>query len=138
VWPIASAAAVGFAILFVPLFDTLRVFSYRIIHGIPPFTPDRNHIHHILMRFGWSHLKISLVLGAVSVLCIAAAIQVQHLGTPIVMISMLTTAFLAVGGLIWQYHLQVKRQMKENFPRIGSKEKEAPVVPVSSKKAANQ
>jgi UDP-N-acetylmuramyl pentapeptide phosphotransferase/UDP-N-acetylglucosamine-1-phosphate transferase len=138
VWPIASAAAVGFSILFVPLFDTLRVFSFRIIHGIPPFTPDRNHIHHILMRFGWSHLKITLVLGLFSVVCIAAAIQLQHLGTSLVMFCMLTAAFLTVGALIWKYHIQVKRQMQENFPRIGNKDKEAPVVPVSAKKAANQ
>jgi UDP-N-acetylmuramyl pentapeptide phosphotransferase/UDP-N-acetylglucosamine-1-phosphate transferase len=138
VWPIASAAAVGFAVLFVPLFDTLRVFSFRIIHGIPPFTPDRNHIHHILMRFGWSHLKITLVLGFISALCIAAAIQLQHLGTSLVMSSMLTTAFLTVGAMIWRYHAQVRRQMKDEFPRIRSKEKEAPVVPVSTKKAANQ
>lgn len=138
VWPIASAAAVGFAILFVPLFDTLRVFSYRIIHGIPPFTPDRNHIHHILMRFGWSHLKITLVLGLTAAICIGAAISLQHFGTSLVLITMLATAFILVGAIIWKYHALVKRQMQDSFPRIRSREKEAPVVPVSSKKAANQ
>lgn len=57
-----SAPAVGFAVLFIPLFDTLRVFSIRILHGKSPFTPDRNHIHHILLDKGLSHRMVTLSL----------------------------------------------------------------------------
>ena len=46
--PIPSAVAIGFAILIVPLLDTLRVFSIRIMNGRSPFTSDRNHVHHLL------------------------------------------------------------------------------------------
>lgn len=44
--PLNAAPAIGFAILIVPLFDTLRVVSLRIINRRSPFCPDRNHIHH--------------------------------------------------------------------------------------------
>ena len=47
--PIGSAAAIGFSILIVPLLDTLRVFAIRIFKGCSPFTPDRNHVHHLLL-----------------------------------------------------------------------------------------
>ena len=57
-----SAPAVGFAVLFIPLFDTLRVFSIRMLQGKSPFTPDRNHIHHILLDKGLSHRMVTLSL----------------------------------------------------------------------------
>src|SRR2546430_12811473 len=50
-----SAPALGFAILIVPLFDTLRIFSLRIFNRRSPFSPDRNHIHHFLLDLGLSH-----------------------------------------------------------------------------------
>src|SRR5438046_1482207 len=44
--PLESAVAIGFAVLIVPLLDTLRVFSIRIYKVRSPFIPDRNNIHH--------------------------------------------------------------------------------------------
>ncbi|MDQ3846089.1 MAG: undecaprenyl/decaprenyl-phosphate alpha-N-acetylglucosaminyl 1-phosphate transferase, partial [Bacteroidota bacterium] len=59
IYPIQSAVAVAFSILMVPLTDTLRVFSIRIFHGRSPFTPDRNHIHHLLLDRGLSHKYVT-------------------------------------------------------------------------------
>jgi UDP-N-acetylmuramyl pentapeptide phosphotransferase/UDP-N-acetylglucosamine-1-phosphate transferase len=137
VWPVGSAAAMGFAILFVPLFDTLRVFSYRIVHGIPPFTPDRNHIHHILMRFNWSHLKVTLVLSLVSALAIGSAILMQSLGSPLLLVLMLAVGFSSVGLVILVYHRRRQRLMLNEGTRLNGKRKEAPVIDVISKKAAS-
>ena len=47
--PLAAAPAIGFAILIVPLFDTLRVFSLRILDRRSPFSPDRTHVHHFFV-----------------------------------------------------------------------------------------
>lgn len=55
--PVSSAVAIGFAILIVPLLDTLRVFSIRIFNGVSPFTPDRNHVHHLLLDRGLIMLR---------------------------------------------------------------------------------
>ena len=35
-----------------PFFDLLRVISTRIINGISPFFPDREHLHHKLVDRG--------------------------------------------------------------------------------------
>jgi UDP-N-acetylmuramyl pentapeptide phosphotransferase/UDP-N-acetylglucosamine-1-phosphate transferase len=51
------------AIMYIPLFDTFRVFSVRLINKKSPFSPDNNHIHHILIDSGLSHFKSSLFLG---------------------------------------------------------------------------
>ena len=51
------------AILIVPLFDTARVFTIRIMNKRGPFSPDRNHIHHLLIDFlHLSHIKASMFL----------------------------------------------------------------------------
>jgi UDP-N-acetylmuramyl pentapeptide phosphotransferase/UDP-N-acetylglucosamine-1-phosphate transferase len=43
------------SIVAIPVFDTLRVFALRIWQGRSPFSPDKNHIHHLLTNNGWSH-----------------------------------------------------------------------------------
>lgn len=60
------------AILIVPLFDTLRVFLIRILNKKGPFSPDRNHTHHILIDYKkFSHLKASLVIASFNILAIS-------------------------------------------------------------------
>ena len=36
--------------MIIPGLDLIRLFTMRIIKGQNPFTPDRNHLHHILMN----------------------------------------------------------------------------------------
>lgn len=45
------------SVIFIPLFDTLRVFVSRLMRGHSPFFPDRTHIHHKFLRMGYSHLR---------------------------------------------------------------------------------
>jgi UDP-GlcNAc:undecaprenyl-phosphate GlcNAc-1-phosphate transferase len=59
------------AILVVPFFDTTRVFTLRIMNKKGPFSPDRNHIHHLLIDYlHLSHRKASLYIGVVNFLFI--------------------------------------------------------------------
>ncbi|CAN5326709.1 MraY family glycosyltransferase [soil metagenome] len=43
------------AVLVYPLVDTLRIFIYRAVRGVSPFSADRNHLHHRLIDIGLSH-----------------------------------------------------------------------------------
>jgi UDP-N-acetylmuramyl pentapeptide phosphotransferase/UDP-N-acetylglucosamine-1-phosphate transferase len=52
---ISHAPIFALSIVAIPVFDTLRVFSIRIWQGKSPFSPDKNHIHHLLTNNGWSH-----------------------------------------------------------------------------------
>ncbi len=50
-------------ILFVPVMDTLRVMSVRMIRSKGPFKPDRTHLHHYFLdTLDWSHAKTMLVI----------------------------------------------------------------------------
>ena len=50
--PIANSIS----ILSVPVFDTLRVMTMRMIQGRSPFSPDRTHLHHAFVDCGFSHV----------------------------------------------------------------------------------
>ncbi len=69
-----SAPAVAICVLSVPLFDTLRVMLTRIKKGVSPFHPDRNHIHHLLLKTGLAHREVTFVLLGISLLFIGLGI----------------------------------------------------------------
>jgi UDP-GlcNAc:undecaprenyl-phosphate GlcNAc-1-phosphate transferase len=58
----SNGPILAMAILFVPLFDAMRVFSARILRGRSPLSAEKNHIHHVLINKGFSHNQIGLLL----------------------------------------------------------------------------
>ena len=91
-FPLEAAPAIGFAILIVPLFDTLRVFAFRILSRRSPFSPDRTHVHHFLLEKGYSHKKITLLCVACNIGLILMAFFLRSYGTTVVVFSMLITS----------------------------------------------
>jgi len=90
-----TAPAVTLGILFVPLFDTLRVFTLRMLAGKSPFIPDKNHVHHRIMALGFSQISTVLLLGLLNTVVILFVINFAYLGNLI-----LIGALLAFGVLL--------------------------------------
>ena len=97
--PVPAAVAVGFAVLIVPLLDTLRVFGIRIINGRSPFTPDRNHVHHLLLDRGMSHSSVTFTCVAINIAFILLAWIGKPLGPNYLLLSLLTLSFTGLGIL---------------------------------------
>lgn len=116
---IEAAPAVGFAILIVPLFDTLRVFGLRILDRRSPFSPDRTHVHHFLLDMGLNHKKITFVCLGVNVGFILLAFFMRNMGTTIVLSAVLLTA-LALIGLI--YYLRSKNNLSRSSAKLKREE----------------
>ncbi len=57
-----SLTAFTMAVLCVPIFDTLRVMTSRILRGKSPFKPDKTHLHHLFIDMGFSHLGAALFI----------------------------------------------------------------------------
>jgi hypothetical protein len=57
-----SAPIIAVVILIIPIFDTIRVFSIRILRGKSPFKADRLHMHHLLIDNNLSHMQASFTL----------------------------------------------------------------------------
>ncbi|MEQ8313734.1 MAG: hypothetical protein RL839_01945 [Gammaproteobacteria bacterium] len=52
--------------LAVPLFDTVNLLIKRPIHGFSPFKPGVDHLHHALLRRGFTVQQVVLILAASS------------------------------------------------------------------------
>lgn len=97
VFPIDAAPAIGIAILMVPLFDTLRVVTIRIVNRRSPFSPDRNHIHHFLLDLGMKHTAIVITCLIANLLFIGLAWALRHAGPTITIFSISAAAIMLVG-----------------------------------------
>lgn len=107
-WRVASSPALGFAVLMIPLLDTLRVFGIRIIHRRSPFSPDRNHVHHLLLDKGLSHRNVTLTLVAVNLFFIALAYFGRSIGVTWLIISIISLFFTMIGLL---YYTRPKKHL---------------------------
>ncbi len=59
-----------FSVIIIPCFDAVSVVIYRIRKGANPFKPDRNHLHHKLMRIGLSPRRSLVIILGMSILFI--------------------------------------------------------------------
>jgi hypothetical protein len=104
--PIESAVAIGFAILIVPLLDTLRVFAIRIFNGRSPFTPDRNHVHHLLLGWGLGHVGVTISCVLINISFVALAYFGRSIGSTGLLLIMLTISFTGLGLLYYRKPLR--------------------------------
>jgi UDP-GlcNAc:undecaprenyl-phosphate/decaprenyl-phosphate GlcNAc-1-phosphate transferase len=102
-YPVAASPGIGFGILLLPLMDTLRVFSMRLSKGKSPFSPDRNHIHHLLLDRGFNHRGVTYTCVAATAVAASVSFYFQQIGTTY-LIGILITSFFA-----WVYMLYLKR-----------------------------
>lgn len=106
-----SLPAVCLAIMAVPVFDTLKVMTYRMMRGISPFQPDKNHLHHMFIDVGYTHLATSVAILILNFLIIVVAVLSWRLGASIDM-----QAYLVIGmGLLLQgFYFFIHRQQYMN------------------------
>lgn len=96
------------AVLIIPLFDTIRVFTIRIANKRSPFSGDRNHLHHLLLDIGFNHVQSSLILFGITFFYVGLGHQFRELS------SYWYLAILAIPILcITQMLVWVKRRKKK-------------------------
>jgi UDP-N-acetylmuramyl pentapeptide phosphotransferase/UDP-N-acetylglucosamine-1-phosphate transferase len=65
------------ALLFLPVYDALRVFILRASKGISPLKADRRHLHYYLLDAGLGHTTAVMVIVAVNIVLLIAAVLLQ-------------------------------------------------------------
>ncbi len=69
----AISPLVPLVVLGLPIIDTLHVMIRRILSGVSPFTPDRQHLHHRLLDAGLNQYEsVVMIYGLQSVLVMMA------------------------------------------------------------------
>jgi UDP-N-acetylmuramyl pentapeptide phosphotransferase/UDP-N-acetylglucosamine-1-phosphate transferase len=76
---INNAPVISFAVVIVPLIDTFRVMTIRILNKKSPFAPDKNHIHHRLLELVPNHLAVTAIIVAINLLLIGVTVIFSYL-----------------------------------------------------------
>ena len=115
-----ASVGVGISVIIIPLFDTLRVFVSRAWRKKSPFSPDKTHIHHMLMRLGFSHGATTLIIVFVNIVIIILALTLDFLGdnllVPIVIGSCLLMS-IVLDLLVKESVLRKKQSIAKRFRR---------------------
>ena len=102
--------AMTLAILCIPIFDTLRVMTARMLRGRSPFKPDKTHLHHLFIDMGFSHLRASTYILSMNLIVIIVWLLLWQCGASIntqtcVVILMGLTVTVGFYKLMrWQQH----------------------------------
>ncbi|MBB6500982.1 MraY family glycosyltransferase [Pedobacter cryoconitis] len=101
-----GAIIVAFSPLIIPVLDVARVMCIRWRTGAPLFKPDRNHLHHKLLRAGVSHRNAMISIIALSLgFCVLNIVSVQYMSNNLIVLCnvLLWTGFLLVFSIIEKY-----------------------------------
>lgn len=96
---IAYSLILPIIILGVPISDTLFAIIRRIVNKKPLSAPDKSHLHHCLLRLGFSHRQTVLIIYAMSAFFGIAAVMLSHstlwVATLIIAVVLLTIQLVA-------------------------------------------
>ncbi len=107
--------AMAITVVLFPLFDTLRVFILRVRQGKSPFVADKQHIHHYLLRLGYSHEKVTLIITGIFAAIIILVLFLSRIFDDNILIP-----FLAIFCFVLSIYLRrgvlnnYKKKRKEN------------------------
>jgi len=127
-----NAPLIAISILIVPLFDTARVFTIRIANKKGPFSPDRNHIHHILIDFwGLSHKQASFIIGCFNIIFVVLFIILGSKAKNTGMVIMLVSVVIFLAFIFFRYNynfttLKQKILLRRKIDALKGKKESAP------------
>lgn len=103
-----GAIVVAFSTLIVPVLDVARVMFVRWRIGKPIFKPDRNHLHHKLLRAGLSrHSALIFILLMTLLFCLFNIVAVRYVSNNLVVL----VDLLFWGGFHCLFNVLDKRQL---------------------------
>ena len=105
-WKINAPITAGIALMIVPIYDTIRIFTKRSLKGKSPLKPDKSHVHHFLLRMGYRHNEVAIILGSIKLVFITMVVLGSDLNDHVMLPVVLT---LAVILGIWLDERAVKR-----------------------------
>jgi UDP-GlcNAc:undecaprenyl-phosphate GlcNAc-1-phosphate transferase len=103
---LALAPITAVWVLAVPLLDMASVMLRRVERGISPFTGDAQHLHHLLLRHGFSTPKTVTLMLSASLVCGVAGLASLYYAVPE---SVMFYSFLL---LLLIYHAVMRRTWK--------------------------
>ncbi|ECQ9747387.1 UDP-N-acetylglucosamine--undecaprenyl-phosphate N-acetylglucosaminephosphotransferase [Salmonella enterica] len=116
-------------IIAIPLMDMVAIMYRRLRKGVSPFSPDRQHIHHLVMRAGFTSRQafVLITLAAAILAGVGVTAEYSHFVPEWVMLVLFLLAFFLYGYCIkraWKVARFIKRvkrrlrRQRENRPNL--------------------
>ncbi|EBN7107843.1 UDP-N-acetylglucosamine--undecaprenyl-phosphate N-acetylglucosaminephosphotransferase [Salmonella enterica] len=116
-------------IIAIPLMDMVAIMYRRLRKGMSPFSPDRQHIHHLVMRAGFTSRQafVLITLAAAILAGVGVTAEYSHFFPEWVMLVLFLLAFFLYGYCIkraWKVARFIKRvkrrlrRQRENRPNL--------------------
>lgn len=83
--------------MFIPIFDTLRLFITRLLERKSPMEADKNHLHHLVVNVTLNHTRATLLIILFHVLLIAFVVVVSFYAGEMVIHNLL---MILLGGVV--------------------------------------
>ncbi|MBQ0019119.1 MAG: undecaprenyl/decaprenyl-phosphate alpha-N-acetylglucosaminyl 1-phosphate transferase [Bacteroidales bacterium] len=109
---VLCVVAMMLAVASVPVFDTLRVMTARVMRGVSPFSADKTHLHHAFIASGVSHLITGLSELLLNLLVVAVWYAVYRAGC-----CQECQLYVTIGAavlLVWGTYVFLHYQQKHN------------------------
>lgn len=108
-----------YAVLSVPVCDTVRVMLGRISRGESPFYPDKTHLHHAFIDYGFHHLETSLleIMLNMLVVLVFAIFSRSYLPMQWQLYGTVAASIAICFGLYWMLgrRKRIARKVKETY-----------------------
>ena len=108
----------------VPIIDAVSTISRRVKKGQSPFKPDREHLHHILLRLGLSTRQALVVICIFALLFAGFGILVEVVNIPdyisLIIFLIVTAVYFVCMQRIWRISVRVRQVFRINRKRNNS------------------
>lgn len=98
-----------------PMFDMVRVFMIRIFKKKNPFEGDRNHLHHLLLETGYSHVGATLIINLLTICNFGFTIALFYLNMnfKMVLVSNVLIPFIFT-AILWKRVRLLRRNLSDH------------------------
>ncbi len=101
--------------MLLPVIDALRVFVHRYARGASVFTPDRTHLHHLVLLLGWNPGLASRVIHGFNLISIALGCLLVQVANVTVTLLVLATLQVLFAKALWLHKAVVDWQSKIDY-----------------------
>lgn len=105
--------SLALSVFAVPIFDTLRVMTMRMVHGGSPFKADRTHLHHIFVSLNMPHIFITFFILLIEVIIAVIWISLFSFNLDVTVHTILIISICA--AIIWGVYLYLNH-VREHDP----------------------
>ena len=113
-YQVKNPIIIALSLMFVPIFDTIRVFAERILTGKSPFHPDKRHIHHHIIALGFSHIKSTLIIISFTVILTVGNLFFNFLNPNILFV---VNILIGIVFLLVLPKMLLARKAQEAYPK---------------------